>query len=196
MKKKLLVVLALLAAAVAGVLVSGAMQPEKYHVERSVMIAAPPDVVYAALSDFRRFPEWSPWEKMDPGMTRTMSSPSSGVGASYAWKGEKVGEGRMTIVSAKPNELVDIKLEFLKPWESTAGVKWTVKPEGALTKVTWGMDGNNNGLMAKTFSMFMNMDKMIGKDFESGLAALKVLSEKDAKNPPATPRAAEAPTPK
>jgi hypothetical protein len=194
MKKKLLIVLAVLGVVAVGICVAASLQPAHYHVERSVVIAAPPAVVYDIVSDFRRFGEWSPWEKLDPGMKKTFDGPPKNVGSTYAWQGnDDVGEGRMTIVAAAPNQKVDIKLEFFKPWQSTSQTSWNLASEGEQTKFTWAMDGNNEGLVPKMFSMFMNMDKMLGKDFEAGLTSLKELSEKEAKtrtaagNPPGQP---------
>jgi uncharacterized protein YndB with AHSA1/START domain len=157
-----------------------ATRPATFHVERSTTIQAPADVVFAVVNDFHRWGEWSPWDKLDPDMKKTFSGPPSGVGSSYQWTGnDKVGEGRMTITEATPVQRVGIKLEFMKPWEATNTVTFSLKPAAGGTTVFWSMDGNNN-FMAKAFSLFMDMDKMIGGDFERGLAQLKTVAEKDA----------------
>ena len=157
-----------------------ATRPATYRVERSTTITAPSDVVYANLVDFHRWGSWSPWEKLDPQMTRSYSGADSGVGAQYAWTGnDKVGEGRMTITEAALDQLVAIRLEFLKPWKSTSTAHFTLATEGDHTKVTWSMDGTHDS-MGKAMSLVMNMDKMIGGDFEKGLANLKSVSEAQA----------------
>jgi hypothetical protein len=194
MLKKLLLVVALLVVAV--VIVVGT-RPETYHVERSAKIDAPAEAVFAAVSDFRTFPEWSPWQKRDPAVRTTVSTPSAGVGASYAWQGNKdVGKGRMTITESRPPSRVRERLEFIEPFASVAETGFDVKPEGpTAAAVTWSMDGKNN-FMGKAFSLVMDMDKMIGKDFDAGLANLKRLVEaqRPATPPPTAPGAAAAAT--
>jgi uncharacterized protein YndB with AHSA1/START domain len=177
-----------------------ATRPGTFRMERSTSVAAPPDVVYAQVADFHRWSAWSPWDKLDPGMKRKFEGPPSGVGASYSWEGnDKVGEGRMTITDAKPNEQVVIKLEFIKPWPATNTATFTMSPSGANTNVSWAMSGDLN-FMAKAFSLFKDMEQMIGPDFEKGLAGIKEQAEAEAKKraeaqaaaPPA-PAAAPAP---
>jgi hypothetical protein len=188
MKTVLLVVAVLIGGFAAFV----ATRPEAYHVERSIDLKSPPEVAFATVSDFKAFPQWSPWQKRDPAMKTTLSSPSSGAGASYAWEGNKeVGKGKMTMVeSAAPNR-IKIRLEFQEPFASTADTGFDIKsnPAGGST-VTWWMDGKNN-FMGKAFAVFMDMDKMIGKDYEEGLANLKRVVE--SQPPPAPPTAAAAP---
>jgi uncharacterized protein YndB with AHSA1/START domain len=152
-------------------------RPATFHVERSTTVSAPPDAVFAQVNDFHAWPNWSPWEKMDPGMKKTFSGAPSGQGSVYAWAGnDKVGEGRMTIEKADKPSLLSIKLEFLKPFAATNTATFTFAPAAEGTKVTWAMDGNNN-FMSKAFQLFMDMDKMIGKDFEQGLASMKAAAE-------------------
>ena len=159
------------------VLIVAAFQPDDLRVERQATIAAPAAVVFAKVNDFTQWPSWSPWEKLDPNMKRTLSGPTSGKGAIYAWTGNSdVGEGRMTITDSRPGELVRIHLEFIKPFAATNTTDFAFKPEGGQTAVTWTMTGKNN-YMSKLFGLFMNMDKMIGGDFERGLAQLKAVSE-------------------
>jgi uncharacterized protein YndB with AHSA1/START domain len=156
-------------------------RPSTFHVERSTTIAAPPESPFALVNDFHAWPAWSPWDKLDPQMKTTYEGPAAGVGAKYAWTGnDKVGEGRMSIEkSEKPSQVV-IKLEFIKPFEATNMTTFTFAPTETGTKVTWAMDGENN-FMAKAASLFMDMDKMIGTDFEQGLQAMKVAAERSSK---------------
>jgi carbon monoxide dehydrogenase subunit G len=162
-------------------------RPATFHVERSTTVSAPPDAVFAQVNDFHAWPNWSPWEKMDPGMKKTFSGSPSGPGSVYSWQGnDKVGEGRMTIEKSDKPSLVSIKLEFLKPFAATNTATFSFVPAAEGTKVTWAMDGNNN-FMSKTFQMFMDMDKMIGKDFEQGLASMKTAAESAAKASAAAP---------
>jgi hypothetical protein len=181
--------------AIIAVLSIAATRPATFHVERSLSISAPPEGVFAVVNDMHRFHEWSPWQKLDPAMKITYEGPSSGVGASYSWVGNKdVGEGRMTITDATPPGSLTQKLEFLKPFESTCAVRFTIAPDGEGSRVTWGIDGNNN-YMSKVMGLFVSMDSMMGKDFESGLANLKQVAEAaPAPEPAATsPAAAEKP---
>jgi hypothetical protein len=158
-------------------------RPSTYHVERSTTIAAPADVVFAQVSDFRKWETWSPWAKLDPQMKTTYEGTQGAVGAGYAWNGnDDVGSGRMTITAVKPNERVDIKLAFIKPFESDCDNGFKLEAAGKDTKITWSMDGKNN-FIGKAFSLFMNMDSMIGKDFEKGLGDMKKVAETAAKAP-------------
>lgn len=176
-KKILLLVLAI----VAIVLIVAAFQPNTYRVERSITIAAPAAAVFPQVNDLHQAQAWSPWVKLDPNAKYTFAGPTSGVGAIISWAGNKdVGEGRETIVASQPNELVRIKLEFFKPMSGVATTEFQLKPESNGTQVTWSMTGDKNYL-SKVMCMFMSMDKMIGGDFERGLANLKALVEGDAK---------------
>jgi len=184
MSKVLLVLVVLLGAAAAYV----ATRPDKYHVERSTTVDAPAATVFAQIDDLAVWREWSPWEKKDPAMKRTFSTPTAGVGASYAWEGNKeVGKGKMSIVASNPGEKVAQKLEMLEPFPSTAEISFTLKADSpTTTKVTWAMDGKHN-FIGKAFSVVKPMDGMVGKDFEDGLANLKKVAE--AKKPPPAPPA-------
>jgi len=158
-----------------------ALQPGQYRVSRSATIPAAPAVVFEHVNDLHKWDGWSPWAKLDPAMKVTFEGPQSGTGASYAWVGNKdVGEGKMSITESKANELVRLKLEFIKPFASTAMTDFTFKPEGNQTSVTWSMTGDKN-FISKAFCLFMNMDKMIGGDFEKGLASLKSVVQVAAK---------------
>jgi hypothetical protein len=191
--KKVLLVLAVLVAAFLGVV---ATRPDTYHVERSTEVKASPEAVFAFVGDLKTFPQWSPWQKRDPNVKITISTPSTGVGASYAWEGNKeVGKGRMTIIESTPPVRTKEKLEFIEPFPSIAEAGFEVKPAGTgASTVTWSMDGKNN-LIGKAFSLFMDMDKMIGKDFEDGLASLKKLVEAAPAAAPVAPAAAVTPPP-
>lgn len=154
-----------------------ALQPATFHIERSLGIAAPPEKAFAQVNDFHAWPAWSPWEGKDPAMKRTYEGAPSGVGAVYSWVGNRdVGEGRMTIERSEPPRAVGIKLEFLKPFAATNRATYTFAPDGGGTKVTWAMDGDKNFLL-KAFHLFVDMDKLVGADFERGLLALKHVTE-------------------
>lgn len=162
----------------AGVLGYAATRPDEFRVERAASMKAPPEKIYRLISDFREWPRWSPWEKVDPGMKRTLSGAPSGVGAAYAWDGDgNVGKGRMEIIEAAPPSRVAIKLDFEQPLEGHHVAEFALRPAGDSTSVTWAMHGRN-GFMGKLIGVFMDMDRMIGDKFEAGLADLKALVEK------------------
>jgi hypothetical protein len=174
MFRKILIGLAVM---VVGLVLVVTSRPSTFHIERSITIGAPAESAFVRVNDFHAWAAWSPWEKMDPQMKRTFEGPPAGPGASYAWAGnDKVGEGRMTMLeSAKPSR-VSIKLEFFKPWTATNAATFSFTPVHDGTKVIWAMDGHNN-FGAKASSLFMNIDKLVGADFESGLVALKAEAE-------------------
>jgi uncharacterized protein YndB with AHSA1/START domain len=179
MFKKILIGLVVALAAFAGVV---ATRPSTFSVQRSATIQASPNYAFELVNDFHQWEQWSPWEKLDPSMRRTFDGATTGVGAKYGWTGnDQVGEGQMTIEESKPNELVRIKLEFIKPWPATSNTTFSFQslPEGGVS-LTWKMDGNND-FVGKAFSLFMDMDGMIGKDFEKGLASIKTAAEAKAK---------------
>ena len=153
-------------------------QPDSFTVQRSARLQAPADKVFVMVNDFHRWADWSPWEGLDPAMKREFSGPASGPGAVYAWDGNKaVGAGRMEITGAQPATQVDIKLDFLRPFESHNTTVFSLVPEGASTGLTWTMTGPMP-FVSKLMSVFVSMDKLIGKDFEAGLAKLKAVVEK------------------
>jgi uncharacterized protein YndB with AHSA1/START domain len=173
LKRVALVALALLAV----LLLVVASRPGQLHVERSLSVAAPPEVVFPLINDFRAWPSWSPWEKLDPEMRRDLSAVSEGKGATYAWAGnDQVGVGNMEITESAPPHQLRIRLEFKEPWAATNTTTFTVDPSGKGSRVTWAMDGENN-FGAKAMSLFMDMDQMIGKDFEAGLTNLGAMAE-------------------
>jgi len=149
-----------------------ATRPSEFRIVRSRTIAAPPEVAHAYVNDFRKWPEWSPWEKLDPAMKRDLSGSPAGPGAVYFWSGnDQVGEGRMTITDSRAPDGVTIRLEFLRPWAATNTTQFDFAPSGSGTQVTWAMSGRNN-FAAKAMTVFMDMDAMVGPDFEKGLANL------------------------
>ena len=173
-KKITLVVAVLIAAG----LIYTATRPDTLHVERTAAIKAPAGRIYPLISDFHRWTAWSPYEKRDPAMKRTYSGPESGKGAVYQWEGNsEVGSGRMEITDASDPSEVVIKLDFIKPFEGHNVARFSMQPGGGATNVTWSMDGPTP-FLGKVIGVFMNMDRMIGADFESGLANLKTLAEK------------------
>ena len=180
-KKILLGIVIVVVVLVAVLAIAAALQPAHYHIERSATINAPASVVFAQVNDFHKWETWSPWAKIDPAMKQNYEGASSGTGAIYTWAGNnQVGEGRMTITESHPSDLIKIKLEFIKPWSATNATNFAFKPQGNQTAVTWTMDGDNN-FMGKAFGLFMNMDKMVGGDFEKGLAQLKSVAETAAR---------------
>jgi uncharacterized protein YndB with AHSA1/START domain len=189
MLKKLL---SILVVAVAILVVVVATRPGAYHIERSVQIDAPMATVFGLVRDLKTWGAWSPWDKRDPDMHKTFTPTTSGVGASYAWEGnKKVGKGKMTITDEQPPERLVERLEFIEPFQSVAETSFTFKPAGADgTRATWALDGNNN-FVGKAFGLVMNMDRLIGGDFEDGLANLKRIAEAAQPLPP--PAAAALP---
>jgi hypothetical protein len=170
-------ILLALAAVVLVLVVIIATRPTEFRVERSATISAPAPVVFAQVNDFHKWEAWSPYVKRDPAMKRSVEGPPAGVGAIYTWSGNhEVGEGRTTIVESRPGKLIRIKLEFVRPFAATSTAAFTFKPEGERTAVTWSLDGRNS-FPAKAMGLVMSMDKMIGDDFEKGLAQMKSIAE-------------------
>jgi hypothetical protein len=170
----ILIGLAAIVLAFAGIV---AMQPSEFRITRTTVISAPAPAVFAQVNDFHKWQAWSPWEKMDPALKRTYEGAPAGTGAIYSWAGNnQVGVGRMTITESRPSDLIGIKLEFLKPFAATHTAEFTFKPEGDQTAVTWSMAGENK-FVAKGLGLVMNMDKMIGGQFEQGLAQMKAVVE-------------------
>jgi Polyketide cyclase / dehydrase and lipid transport len=154
-----------------------ATRPADFRVTRSTNISAPPPTVFAQVNDFHNWEAWSPWAKLDPNSKTTYEGAPAGKGAIFKWAGnKKVGAGSMTILDSHPVDLVRIKLEFLKPFKATNTAEFTFKPLGSQTLVEWSMFGKNN-FFFKAFSLFVDCDKMIGKDFEKGLAQMKSIAE-------------------
>jgi len=174
MLKIILIALAVMVVVLVAVV---ALQPAEFRVVRTATMSAPAPVVFAQVNDLRKWEAWNPWQKIDPAMKLTFAGPPAGPGASYSWAGNnEVGEGRLTITESRPSDLVRIKLEFMKPFAATNTAEFTFKPEGDRTAVTWSMEGKNN-FMAKAINLCMNMDKMVGGQFEKGLADMKKVVE-------------------
>jgi uncharacterized protein YndB with AHSA1/START domain len=174
MLKIIAIIIALL---IAAVLVYAATKPDTFRIERSTTIKAPPEKINAYLSDFKQWAAWSPWEEKDPSMKRTHSGSASGKGALYAWEGNnKVGSGSMEVLDVQPQK-VTVKLDFLKPFEAHNTAEFVLEPQGDSTKVTWAMFGPST-YISKVMTTVFSMDKMVGPDFEEGLAKLKASAEK------------------
>ena len=165
------------------VLLVGAMalyvttRPAEFRISRTISIAAPAATVFPYVNDFHKMAAWSPWEKVDPGMNRTYEGPETGVGSIYAWDGnDQVGAGRMTILESRPNELVKSRLENIRPFQSISETSFVFTPGAKGTRVEWALDGHRN-FIEKLFCIFMNTDKVVGPEFEKGLAQLKDVIE-------------------
>ena len=157
-----------------------ASRPSEFRITRSAVAAADPATVFAQVNDVRRFQDWSPWAKRDPQATMTFEGPSAGEGAAFSWSGNsQVGQGAMTVTDSRPNERVQFRLDFVKPMKATNTAEFTFEPTAEGTRVTWSMYGQSR-FMCKAIGMFMNMDKMVGGDFEKGLADLKRIVEAGA----------------
>lgn len=168
----LIVIIAVIAAVIA-------MQPSQFAIERSTEINAPAEVVFAHLDSPRAMDEWSPFLKMDPEQKINHEGPESGVGAIESWEGPQIGAGRLTITGTKPNEEVEMRLEFTKPMQATNRAVYSLATVGDGTRITWRMEGTNN-FVGKAASLVMNMDETLGATFERGLADLKTIAEADA----------------
>lgn len=174
--KKLAKVAVVLFVLLAGFLVFVATRPDHFSLARSTDINAAPDKIYPLIADFHGWLKWSPWDKLDPKMTRTYEGEPGTVGHSYAWQGNKdVGRGRMTMTELKPGELVRLKLEFIEPFPQTNETRFSFVTNGGKTQVFWTMEGDSHGLLEKTMTLFM--DRMVGPSFEEGLAAMKRAAE-------------------
>jgi hypothetical protein len=171
----------LLVVAVAGFAAIVAMQPADFRVTRSATFAAQPAAVFAQVNDFHKWQEWSPWVERDPNAKVAFEGPESGEGAVFRWAGnDEVGEGNMKITESRANERIRMDLNFVKPYENSCTTEFTFQPggeQGEQTTVTWSMAGKN-GFMEKAVCMFMDMDGMVGADFEKGLANMKTIVEK------------------
>jgi hypothetical protein len=178
MLKAITVIAIVLMAGIAGILVFALTKPDTIRVERSLAVKAPADAIYPIVADFRRWTGWSPYENRDPAMKRSFGGPGEGKGATYAWDGNNnVGAGHMEILEASGPSKLRIKLDFERPFEGHNTAEFTFVPQGDATLVTWSMYGPAP-FVSKVMQVFINMDSMIGKDFEAGLANLKKLTEK------------------
>ncbi|MFM9842199.1 MAG: SRPBCC family protein [Dongiaceae bacterium] len=177
MIKKILTVIAAIVVIIAAFAVYVALQPAEFRIERTATIAAPPADVFAQVNDFHKWEAWSPWAKLDPQAKVTFEGAPAGQGAVFTWSGNKdVGEGRMTLAESRPNELVRIDVAFVQPFEGGNISEFAFRPDGQQTAVTWTISGRN-GFLAKAFSVFVDMEKMLGGDMEKGLAQMKSVTE-------------------
>jgi len=175
---KILVAVVIVFAALAAYV---ATRPAEFRVSRSASFAAPAPAVFVQVNELKKWEAWSPWAKKDPQMKQTYQGPPAGTGAVTSWVGNKdVGEGRMTIVESRPNEMIRFKLEFFEPFAATNSAEFTFKEQGGRTEVSWSMSGQNN-FIGKAMGVVFDFDRMIGADFEAGLASLKTLVEEAKK---------------
>ncbi|MEJ0062540.1 MAG: SRPBCC family protein [Alphaproteobacteria bacterium] len=173
----LLYIVGILAVVAAALAIAIALQPNEFRVTRSASMTAPPEKIFAQVNDFYKWAAWSPWVKLDPNAKMSFDGPPAGAGAITRWDGNRqVGAGSMTILESRPAELVKLRLDFLKPMQGTSIAEFTFKPEGAETVVSWSMHGKNN-FVAKAMGLIFNCDKMVGGQFDQGLANLKAVVE-------------------
>jgi uncharacterized protein YndB with AHSA1/START domain len=171
------IILIVFAVVLVALLIYAATRPDAFRVERSAVMQAPPEKVFALINDFRRWTAWSPWEKVDPQLKRTYSGVESGKGAAYAWEGNKnVGSGHMEITESVAPAKILIKLDFIKPFEGHNTAEFTLTPGPQGTTVTWAMFGPSP-YISKLMGVFISMDRMIGGQFELGLATMKTVAE-------------------
>ena len=170
-------ILYLLILAVIALLIYAATRPNTFRLQRSTVIKAPPEKVFGLIQDFKQWTGWSPWENVDAELKRTYSGAPSGVGTIYEWLGKKTGQGRMEITEANPGRRVSLKLDFIKPFKASNITDFDLSPADGGTKVSWAMHGPLS-LVQRVMHIFFNMEKMVGPDFEKGLANMKALAEK------------------
>ena len=179
MLKRILLALVVI---VAVLVVVVAIQPAEFQVTRTATMAAPAPVVFAQVNDFRKWEAWNPWARIDPAMKQTYAGAPAGMGAVYTWAGNhEVGEGRMTIIESRPSDLIRVRLDFAKPFAGTSVAEFTFKPAGERTAVTWSMRGTNT-FVAKAIHLVVNMDRMLGGQFDQGLAQMKSVAEAAARS--------------
>ena len=171
------IILILVTVAVIIFIIVATMQPSDFRVTRTGTISAPASAIFAQVNDLQKWDAWSPWAKLDPEAKNSFEGPTSGTGAIMRWSGNnKVGQGSMTIIESRPDEFIRFKLEFLKPFAATNTAEFTFNSENDQTTVTWSMYGKNT-FMSKAIGLVMSCDKMVGSQFEQGLAALKSVVE-------------------
>jgi len=177
MLKVIGIIALVLVVVVAGLLIFAATKPDSFRIERTAGIKAPPDKIFALINDFHQWGKWSPYEKIDPALKRTFGGAEAGKGATYEWSGNKnIGSGRMEILEAQAPSRILIKLDFMAPFEAHNTAEFTLVPTGETTSVTWAMYGPQP-FMGKVMTIFFNMEKMVGGQFEEGLANLEAAVE-------------------
>jgi carbon monoxide dehydrogenase subunit G len=178
LKILIIIIVVVVLVVVAALLIYASTRPNSFRVQRSVSIKAPPQRIFPLIDDLKAWAGWSPYEKKDPAMKRSFGPITAGTGATYEWEGNRnVGQGRMEVLDVMPSNKVLIKLDFLKPFEAHNTAEFTLAPKGDTTLVTWAIYGPS-AFVTKVMGLFFDMDKMIGKDFEAGLADLKIAAEK------------------
>ncbi len=174
----MLIVLAVVVIALAIALAIAAGRPDRFRIERSAIIGAPPESIFPLIEDLRRWRTWSPYEERDPTMHRDYSGPTHGEGAVYAWEGDRrIGSGRMEIVEARPSERIAVKLDFFKPFKANHHAEFTLEPTTQGTRVTWTMHGRSP-FMSKLMGLVFDMERIAGADFEAGLERLRGVVER------------------
>ncbi|GAA5163156.1 SRPBCC family protein [Viridibacterium curvum] len=164
---------------IAGILLFALTKPDTFRVQRSISINAAPEKIFALINDFHQWEAWSPWEKLDPAMKRTFSGPASGKGSVYAWEGNgQVGAGRMEILDTTQPTRILIDLQFFAPMEGHNTAEFLLQPQGGATTVSWSMQGPNTYL-GKVIQVFCDIGDFVGKDFDKGLAGMKLAAEKN-----------------
>lgn len=182
MLKKLFIGLAVL---VVGIIAAALLKSPDFRVERRLSIAAPPETLFGWFNSHRKFNEFNPWLKMDPGAKVGYAGPETGVGAISTWEGKLTGKGRATIIESKPNELVRLRMDWIEPMAGVSTVDYTFKAEGGNTAVTWAMYGKNESLASKLISLVMDCESMCGPEFEKGLAEVAKRAATPTTNPTA-----------
>jgi hypothetical protein len=174
----LTIVLIIIVGIIAAILIIAAMKPNSFRVERSIEINAKPEKIFPFINDYHKWTQWSPYENLDPNLKRTYSGAIEGKGSIYEYSGNsKAGEGRMEITEVSNLRKINMTIDFIRPMKTHNFLEFTFKGNDNSTNVTWAMYGSN-GLIGKVFTMFVNMDNLVGKDFEKGLASLKNIAEK------------------
>jgi hypothetical protein len=182
-KRILSVGVTVVAVLAAGFVAYVSAQPADFRISGSAMMAAPADEVFEQVNNFHNWNDWSPWAKLDPAAKYAFAGPTYGEGAVFKWSGnDEVGEGKMTIRESRPGELVRIQLDFVRPMEDTSESEFTFREQNGQTFVTWTMNGEKKNLMCKAVCLFMDMDKMLGDQFEQGLASMKTIVEAKSKS--------------
>lgn len=172
---------------VAGFVVLVAMQPSRFEVARSATMAASPRTIFSHVNNLRRWEAWSPWTRKAPETVMTYEGPPEGTGSAFTWAGDELGKGRMTVLESRPDEFIRLKLEFIEPFEDTSTAEFRFEPADGQTRVIWSMHGEND-FISKAMCLFMDMEGMIGNDFEQGLAELTKVAESASASMPAAAR--------